>query len=123
MLRVRSLPVSLMRVLEVFRPCFTGPSFQMFAMLVAGLAACPARRTVCGMWTGAGMARLVHHSRAHRFFSAARWCPDAVGLTVLRLVAGWLVPVGAPLLVAVDDTMSSGGAVRCMRRIGVMTGR
>lgn len=105
MLRVRSLPGSLMRVLEAFRPCFTGPSFHTFAMLAAGLAACPARRTVCGMWTAAGLARFAHHSRAHRFFSSARWCPDAVGLVVLRLIGGWLVPAGAPLLIAVDDTM------------------
>jgi hypothetical protein len=29
-----------------------------------------------------------HHSRAHRFFAAARWHPDRLGLTVLRLIVG-----------------------------------
>jgi hypothetical protein len=65
----------------------------------------PAQRTVCGMLTGAGLAGICHHSRAHRFFAAARWHTDAVGLTVLRLIVGHLVPVGAPLLIAIDDTM------------------
>jgi hypothetical protein len=46
-----------------------------------------------------------HHSRAHRFFAAAAWSADEVGLVVLRLVTGWLVPAGAPVVVAVDDTM------------------
>lgn len=54
---------------------------------------------------GAGLAGVWHHSRAHRFFAAARWHPDVVGLTVLRLIVGHLVPVGAPLVIAVDDTM------------------
>jgi hypothetical protein len=65
----------------------------------------PAHRTVCGMLAGAGLAGVWHHSRAHRFFAAARWHPDKLGLTVLRLIAGHLVPIGAPLSVAVDDTL------------------
>jgi DDE superfamily endonuclease len=105
MLRPHALPRSLIRVLEPFRPCFTTPTFDTFVVLLAGMIAQPARRTVCGMLTGAGMARVWHHSRAHRFFAAARWCPDAVGVALLRLIVGHLVPIGAPLVIAVDDTM------------------
>jgi len=46
-----------------------------------------------------------HHSRAHRFFASAAWSADAVGLVVLRLVTGWLIPIGAPVVIAIDDTM------------------
>jgi hypothetical protein len=35
----------------------------------------------------------------------ARWHPDAVGLTVLRLIVGHLVPIGEPLVIVVDDTL------------------
>src|SRR3954470_3613661 len=105
MLRPHALPRSLIRVLEPFRPCFTTPTFDTFVVLLAGMIAQPARRTVCGMLTGAGMARVWHHSRAHRVFAAARWCPDAVGVALLRLIVGHLVPIGAPLVIAVDDTM------------------
>ena len=56
MLRVPTLPGSLGRVLEAFRPCFTTPTFTTFVTLLAGMVAQPANRTVCGMLAGAGMA-------------------------------------------------------------------
>jgi hypothetical protein len=34
------------------------------------------------------------------FFATTRWHPDRLGLTVLRLIVGHLVPIGAPLTVA-----------------------
>ena len=105
MLRVNRLPGSLAELLEEFRPCFTAPTFTTFALLAAGLIARPAGRTVCGMLAGAGLGGVWHHSRAHRFFAAAAWSADAVGLVVLRLAAGWLIPAGAPVVIAVDDTM------------------
>src|SRR3954447_14849731 len=100
MLGVHTLPGSLSRVLEPFRPCFTTPTFATFVTLLAGILVRPAHRTVCGMLAG-----VWHHSRAHRFFATTRWHPDAVGLAVLRLIVGHLLPIGAPLVVAVDDTM------------------
>lgn len=98
MLRVHTLPGSLGRVLNAFRPCFTTPTFATFVTLLAGMVARPAHRTVCGMLAGAGAAGVWHHSRAHRFFATARW---------------HLLPIGAPLLVAVDDTMFR----RCGRKV------
>lgn len=105
MLRVNRLPGSLAELLEEFRPCFRAPSFTTFALLAAGLIARPAGRTVCGMLAGAGLGGVWHHSRAHRFFAVAAWSADAVGLVVLRLVTGWLIPAGAPVVIAADDTM------------------
>ncbi|MCA1673490.1 MAG: transposase, partial [Actinobacteria bacterium] len=57
------------------------------------------------MLSGAGLARVWHHARAHRFFSAARWCPRQLGLRVAELVVGHLPAPGAPVTVAVDDTL------------------
>ena len=37
MLRGLTLPGTLSRVLDPFRPCFTAPSFETFTVLVAGL--------------------------------------------------------------------------------------
>lgn len=95
MLRALALPGTLPRVLVPFRPCFTRPTFETFTALVAGLVA----RTVCAMLTGAGLAQLVHHGRAHRFFSVARWCPHEVGLVLGGLVVAGLPPAGATLAV------------------------
>nr|WP_241831512.1 transposase [Parafrankia soli] len=63
------------------------------------------RRTVCGMLVGAGLSRIWPHDRAHRFFAAAVWSVDEVGVVLARLVVRLLVPAGAPVTVAVDDTL------------------
>ena len=105
MLQGLTLPGALSRVLVPFRSCFTTATFEVFTALVAGLLAQPVGRTVCGMLTGAGLARVWHHCRAHRFFSAARWCPQRVGLVLAELVVTQLLAPGAPITVAVDDTL------------------
>jgi hypothetical protein len=105
MLRGLTLPGTLSGVLAAFRPCFTAPTFTTFTALVAGLCAQPVSRTVCGMLTGAGLAQVWHHCRAHRFFSAAKWCPRQVGLLLAELIVGHLLAAGAPITLAVDDTL------------------
>jgi hypothetical protein len=99
-----SLPISLRRLLDAFTGCFTTPTFEVFQAMVLGLVAQTGNRTVCGMLTGAGLATTWSHHRAHRFFSAARWSIDQIGLTLFGLVLAHLVTDGADLLFAVDDT-------------------
>jgi hypothetical protein len=57
------------------------------------------------MLTGAGLERVWHHSRAHRFFALARWSADAVGLASTDLIVARLLPAESPLTIAVDDTL------------------
>ncbi len=99
-----TIPASLAGLLVLFRSCFTAPTYQTFTGLVTGFLAQTRRRTVCGMLLGAGLERLWHHARAHRFFAGARWCADAVGLVLADLVVT-LLPEGAPITVVVDDTL------------------
>jgi SRSO17 transposase len=105
MLQLETLPASLVGLLWVFRPCFTAPTFRTFAALAAGLLAQPGRRTVCGMLVGAGLAGVWHHWRAHRFFARAAWDVSQVGAVLAGLVVDRLIPGGAAVLVAVDDTL------------------
>jgi SRSO17 transposase len=42
---------------------------------------------------------------AHAFFSRAAWSSDALGLRLSRLIVRTLLPTGAALTVAVDDTL------------------
>jgi DDE superfamily endonuclease len=105
MLRGLTLPGALSRVLATFRPCFTAPTFEVFTALVAGLFAQSVSRTVCGMLTGAALARVWHHRRVHRFFSTARWCPRQVGLLLAEMIVTYLLVPGAPIMLAVDDTL------------------
>ncbi|GAA3478134.1 IS701 family transposase [Streptomyces yanii] len=91
--------------LAVCRSCFTAPTFRTFSVLLTGLIAQTRRRTVCGMLLGTGLEQVWHHARCHRLFSTARWSADDVGLALATLVASRLLPDGAPLQVAVDDTL------------------
>jgi DDE superfamily endonuclease len=100
-----SLPRSLADLLMAFGPCFTQPTFPTFQALVAGLLTQPGQRTVTGMLVGARLAGRRHHDLAYRFFASARWSADQLGLVLLDLIAATLVPAGAPLLLAVDDTL------------------
>lgn len=105
MLRFETLPASLAGVLSPLRSCFTAPTFRLFCVLVAGMIARPARRTVCGMLIGAGLSQVIRHGRAHWFFARAKWSVDQVGAVLARLVVAWFVPVDAPVLIAVDATL------------------
>jgi hypothetical protein len=99
------VPVSLDGLLSLLAPCFTQPSFQTFRALVVGQISQTGRRTVCGMLVGARLAGVWEHSRAHRFFSRARWQPDLVGLTLAAVIVERFIPEGMPVTVAVDDTL------------------
>jgi DDE superfamily endonuclease len=96
---------SLAGLLAVFRPCFTVPTCQTFVGLVVGLIARTRRRTMSGMLIGAGLDQVWHHSRAHRLFSNASWSGDALGLVLADLIVARLLPAGAALTIAVNDTL------------------
>jgi DDE superfamily endonuclease len=72
---------------------------------VVGQVGQTGRRTVCGMLIGARLAGVWEHSRAHRFFSRARWQPDRLGLALAALIVERFLDPDAPVTVAVDDTL------------------
>jgi len=74
-------------------------------VVLLGLIAQTRRRTICGTLLGAGLERLWQHSRARRFFATARWSTDQMGLTLADLIGTRLLPTGAPITIAVDDTL------------------
>src|SRR6266702_777143 len=89
----------------VLRPCFTAPGFATFCGLAAGLCGQVRRRTVVGMLLGGCLQHAWPHDRAHYFFARARWELDQLGLAVAQLVVLLVVPPGADLEVAVDDSV------------------
>jgi len=100
-----TIPRSFQVLLDEFRSCFTASTFHTFSCLVTGLIGQTRRRTVCGMLLGAGLERVWHHSRAHRFFAAARWSADRIGLLLADLIIRLLLPEDAPITLVVDDTL------------------
>jgi hypothetical protein len=71
---------------------------------VGGLLAQPGLRTVTGMLVGARLARRWQHARAHRFFAAARWHADQLGLAVCDLIVARLLEADAPIRLVAGDT-------------------
>jgi DDE superfamily endonuclease len=100
-----SLPDTLTTLLAAFAPCFTAPTMRTFQALVAGFLAQPGLRTVTGMLVGARLAGRRHHDLAYRFFATARWSADQLGLVLLDLITHTLILAGAPIVLAVDDTL------------------
>jgi SRSO17 transposase len=99
------VPASLDALLSLFAGCFTKPTLQTFRALVVGQVSQTGLRTVTGMLVGARLSGVWGHCRAHRFFSRARWHPDELGLRLAQLIVERLCEPGAPLLVAIDDTL------------------
>jgi DDE superfamily endonuclease len=99
------VPSSLAGLLSLLAPCFTRPTHRTFQALVVGFVSQTQTRTVCGMLVGARLAGRWHHCRAHRFFSRARWSVDRLGLRIADIVVEHLCEPGAPIVLAIDDTL------------------
>lgn len=99
------VPGSLAELVSLFAGCFTQPTFRTFRALLVGFIARVGEHTITGCLVAGGVAGGWHHSRGHRFFSRARWSPDRVGLVLLDVIVARLIDPGAPLLIAIDDTL------------------
>jgi len=101
------LPSSVASILDAFEGCFTAPTYGNFVRLVCGWLLCRGRHTVSRViqasWT---VGPRVQHARLYRFFSRARWEPDALGRALLGLLLSLLPEV---LEAAVDDTLCKKG--------------
>ncbi|MGH3627786.1 MAG: IS701 family transposase [Mycobacteriales bacterium] len=105
MLADLTLPASWAAVLQNLRWVFTASSLATFTALVTSLVANTGAGTVTGMLTSVGLSRTWSHDRAHVFFSRAAWSSDTLGMYLSRLIVRTLLPDGAALTVAVDDTL------------------
>jgi DDE superfamily endonuclease len=74
-------------------------------MLMVGSVARVRDCTVTGMLQAAGLAGVWHHSRAHDFFARRRWDPDQLGMALLDFLVAVFLTTGAPIRLAVDDTL------------------
>jgi DDE superfamily endonuclease len=106
------VPESFALVLAACAPCFTAPTHRVFCQVVAGWRHCAGRHsagrhTVTGvaLAAGPGVVGWRHISAFHRFFSRARWAPDAIGKAVFTLALR-LLPDEWPLLLLVDDSLA-----------------
>jgi hypothetical protein len=100
-----TVPASLAVLLQGFRSCFRLRPFAVFCLLAVGMVTQTGACTITGMLVGTGMQTVVAHDRVHRFFSTHAWSADQLGLVVARLIVATLLPAGAALEVATDDSL------------------
>jgi len=100
-----SIP-ALICILESLRPAFTQPSFKNFVTLALGWLLTPGRHAVTTALVVTGTSRQRHHSAYHRFFSQARWSPDALGQWLFKRIVT-LLNEDTAVPVLLDDTLAS----------------
>lgn len=97
------VPSSLEALLFLCADAFGASAFESFRMLVVGSLSRVGEHSVCGMLVAARLERLWHHSRAHDFFAARKWCPDEVGVLLMDFLVNTFLPSDASIKLAVDD--------------------
>lgn len=97
------IPSTVLNILLSFRPCFSVPTSLNFAALVVGWILCQGRHSISRVIQAAGdLTGGKDHSTLYRFFSRAKWAPDALGKVLFKL---FLPLVGKEILAIVDDTL------------------
>jgi len=86
-------------------PCFTQPSFQIFADLVGAWVLCPARHTVTGLIRVADPEGRRAHDAYHRFLRAGAWSAQHLWKILARQAVGTLYAGAAVVCLDVDDTL------------------
>ncbi len=99
-----SIPTSFRAILDSFRGCFTLPSFGNFVALVHGWVLCQGRHSISRVVQATGLCPECDHSVFYRFFSRARWSPDALGYVLFQLLLPFL---GEVVVAMLDDTLAA----------------
>ncbi len=97
-------PVTL-RLLAVFAPAFTAPTFAHALTLACGAILAPGRRTVAAALRAVGLDDERHFTTYHRVLNRATWSPLALSKVLLGLILTAFVGPEAPLLLVIDDTL------------------
>jgi hypothetical protein len=102
---MRTLPVTMIRLLEPFAPLFSKGVFQHVQVLVAGAILAPGRRTVSSALRAMGLDQHKRFHRYHRVLSRASWSSREVSRILLGLLVEAFVSEGEPLVVGIDETL------------------
>ena len=96
---------TLLDQLEVLRAVFTRPGFDNMLVVFAGWVQTCGVHAVTQALVATEVAGRRHHEAFHRFFSRGTWNPDEMGHVLLGCALR-LLPVGAAITLALDDTLA-----------------
>jgi hypothetical protein len=92
------------KVLELFRPAFSAPTYQRFLVLCLGAIVTMGRRSVSRILWSVRCLMSGHPSSYHRVFSAACWSLWPLAKVLAAMVVE-LVPKDQPVIAILDDTV------------------
>jgi len=95
----------LIRLLAMFAPAFTAPTFAHALTLAYGAILAPGRRTVAAALRAVGRNDERHCTTYHRVLNRAAWSPLVLSKVLLGLILNAFVGPEAPLLLVIDDTL------------------
>ena len=88
-----------------FADLFTRPTWSNVLVLLAGAILAPGRRTVSATLRILGRECDPNFCTFHRILNRSAWSPRGVARQLLCLLVKVLVPVGAPVVIGIDDTI------------------
>ncbi len=95
----------IIRLFSAFAIAFTAPTFANVMVLVCGSILAPGRRTVAAALRIMGLSFDSNYGKYHRVLSRAKWSSWLLSKLLLALIITCLLAAGAPLLLAIDDTL------------------
>jgi hypothetical protein len=102
------MPISSLKTIQLlsaFAVAFTAPTWAKALVLVYGAILAPGRRTVTAALRAMGLADDKHFTNYHRVLNRDRWSPWVLSKLLLALIIHLCLPAGAPLILAIDDTL------------------
>jgi hypothetical protein len=95
----------IIQLLSVFAIAFTVPTFKNALVLIYGAILTPGRRTVTAALRVMGLEDTPDFEKYHRVLNRVRWEPLLLSRLLLGLIIVMCVPVGAVIVLAVDETL------------------
>ena len=101
---MRSIPVTLTRLIVKFVPLFSKRVWEHAQVLVVGALLAPGKRTVTAVLRVMGLSQERQFQKYHRVLNRAQWSSLAVARVLLGLIVRTFVPAGA-VVIGIDDTL------------------
>jgi hypothetical protein len=101
---MRTLPTTMLHLLNPFVPLFSRRLWPHVRVLLAGAILAPGKRTVSGALHVMGLGQIEQFQRYHRVLNRASWSSREVSRVLLGLLLKTFVPSG-PLVIGVDETL------------------
>src|SRR5215218_3001052 len=102
---MRTLPITMIRVLAPFAPLFSERVFEHAQVLIAGAILTPGKRTVSSALRAMALDQSKTFHRYHRVLSRAKWSSMQASRILLDSLVEAFVPEGDPLVVGIDETL------------------